>query len=219
MTRPRRLIFAGTVYHVLNRGNERAQIFHNSNDYKGFISLMEAVAVKVPVRVVGFNVMPNHVHLLVWSQADDDISCYMHRLTGTHALQCRLRDGTTGTGHVYQDRFKCFPVQTDAYYYNCLKYVEDNARRSGLIQRSELWPWSSLYERTNGGKILSPGPLPLPEHWVDIVNAGQTAAELDELRTCARAGRPYGADDWVARAAAQHEIENKLKPRGRPRGK
>jgi putative transposase len=217
--RTRRHIFAGTVYHVLNRGNDRARIFHNDGHYRGFLELMEETAVKVPMRVVGYDVMPNHVHLLLWPEDDNGISCYMHRLTGTHALKLRFRDSTVGTGHVYQGRYKCFPVQTDAYYYTCLKYVEDNAHRAGLVTRAELWPWSSLNERLHGGQILSPGPLPLPENWREIVNFGPDAAELNEIRTCARAGRPYGAVEWVERAVARHGLQAPARPRGRPRRK
>jgi putative transposase len=219
MPRTRRHIFAGTVYHVLNRGNERARIFHTHNDYRRFIDLMEEVAVKVPMRVIGYDVMPNHVHLLLWPEADDSISRYMHRLTGTHALQLRFKDSTVGTGHVYQGRFKCFPVQTEEYYFTCQKYVEDNAHRAGLVARAELWQWSSLYERLHGGRILSPGPLPLPERWPEIVNLGPGDSELDAIRTCARGGRPYGSAEWVDQAVARHGLEARVRPRGRPRRK
>jgi putative transposase len=219
MPRTRRHTFAGTVYHVLNRGNDRARIFHSHKEYRGFLDLMEETTVKVPMRVVGYDVMPNHVHLLLWPEDDDGISCYMHRLTGTHALRLRFSNSTVGTGHVYQGRFKCFPVQTDAYYYTCLAYVEDNARRARLVRRAELWPWSSLCERIHGGRILSPGPLPLPENWPEIVNAGPTAADLEAIRACSRTGRPYGAPEWVNLAVARHGLQAQTIPRGRPRRK
>jgi putative transposase len=219
MPRTRRNVFAGTVYHVLNRGNDRARLFDNDSDYRGFLDLMEHTAVHVPMRVVGYDLMPNHIHFLLWPEDDDGISCYMHRLTGTHALQRRFRDSTVGTGHVYQGRFKSFPLQTEAYYYTCLKYVEDNAHRAGLVARAEEWPWSSLHERLRGGEILCPGPLPLPENWSEIVNIGAGADELSEIRTCARTGRPYGDAEWVERAATRHGLEAQLRPRGRPRRK
>jgi putative transposase len=132
-------------------------------------------------------------------------------------MQRRAKDASFGSGHVYQSRFKCFPVQTEDYYYTCLSYVEGNAQRAGLVARAELWPWSSLHERLCGGKILSPGPLQLPENWADIVNAGPNAVELRDLRMCARASRPYGVNAWVERAVARHGLETHLRPRGRPR--
>ena len=219
MSRPRRRTFGGTVYHVMNRGNERVRIFHDDSDYRGFLDLMIKVGTLVPMRVVGFEIMPTHWHMLLWPETDDGISCYLHRLTGTHAMQRRLKDGKTGTGHVYQGRFRCFAVQTEDYYYTCLKYVEDNARHAGLVSRAELWPWSSLYERFHGGRILSPGPLPLPGNWPDLVNAGLSSSELEDLRTCARSGRPYGTAEWVEKAVASHGLEAQLRPRGRPRRK
>jgi len=206
MPRTRRYIFGGTVYHVLNRGNDRARIFENDSDRRDFLGLMQAAATRVPMRVVGFEVMPTHVHLLLWPRVDEAISAYMKWLSGTHALQYRLRRGSVGRGHVYQGRFKCIPVQTDAYYYTCLKYVEANAKRAGLVNRAESWPWSSLYERIHGGDILSPGPLPLPSTWVDVVNVGLGTSELDDLRHCVRGGRPYGTVEWVEQAVARHHL-------------
>jgi putative transposase len=219
MPRTRRHIHAGTVYHVHNRGNERARIFTNDNDYRGYLGLMEEAAVRVPMRVVGFTLMPNHVHLLLWPEDDGAVSAYMKWLTGTHALQHRFRSVSVGTGHVYQGRFKCHAVQTEGYYYTCLNYIEGNAPRAGLVTRPEYWPWSSLFERIHGGNILSDGPLSLPENWVDIVNAGPGAKELQELRACARASRPYGTHEWVEQAVARHHLLPQPLPRGRPRRK
>jgi putative transposase len=219
MGRPRRRTFGGIVYHVVNRGNERARIFNSDSDFKEFLGLMNSVAAAVPVRVVGYDIMPNHWHLMLWPEADDCISSYMHRLTSTHALQHRRKEGTLGAGHLYQGRFKCIPVQSEAYYYTCLKYVEDNSRRAGLVTRAEQWRWSSIHERLHGGMLLSPGPLSLPTNWTEIVNIGPTTAELKEIRVCARAERPLGAAEWVDRAVAQHGLEANMRPRGRPRRK
>jgi putative transposase len=214
MPRTRRYIFGGTVYHVLNRGNDRARIFPNDSDCRDFLGLMQAAAARVPMRVVGFDVMPTHVHLILWPRDDEAVSAYMRWLSGTHALQYRIKRGSVGRGHVYQGRFRCFPVQTEGYYYTCLKYVEANAMRGGLVKRAELWPWSSLYERLNGGDILSPGPLPLPGNWVDVVNAGLRTPELEGIRKCARGGRPYGTTEWVEEAIARHHLPRTERLRG-----
>jgi putative transposase len=219
MPRTPRHVFGGGVYHVLNRGNGRARIFNNESEYRAFLDLMEAGASRFGVRVCSYVLLDNHFHQVLWPREDCAVSAYMHWLTGTHAMQRRRIDRTVGSGHVYQGRFKSFPIQESDYYYNCVSYVEGNALRAELVQRAEHWEWSSLFERLNGGRLVSPGPLELPANWVDLVNTGHSPVALQELRTCARSGRPYGARSWVESAAKEHRLLKKLRPRGRPERK
>ena len=58
--------------------------------------------------------------------------------------------GSAGTGHLYQGRFKAFPVEDDEHFYTVTRYVERNALRAGLVDRAEEWRWSSLWRRESG---------------------------------------------------------------------
>ncbi len=127
----------------------------------------------------------------------------------------------TGFGHLYQGRYKSFPVQTDEYFYQVLRYVERNALRANMVERAEAWPWSSLgcvVREDSPRDILSDWPLPRPENCVDLVNEPQTESELAALRHCVNRGTPYGDDRWIAGTSAQLGLESTLRPRGRPKG-
>jgi putative transposase len=53
-------------YHVLNRGNRRAEVFHHDGDYAAFIRLIRQACARVPMRVLGYCLMPNHFHVVLW---------------------------------------------------------------------------------------------------------------------------------------------------------
>jgi putative transposase len=126
-----------------------------------------------------------------------------------------------GEGHVYQGRFKSFPVASDEYFDQVTRYVERNALRGKLVDRAEDWQWSSLWRRERGTleqrRWLGPWPLPQPRRWLELVNKPQNESELAALRRCGKRGQPLGDADWIASTAKELGLESTLTPRGRPR--
>lgn len=161
--------------------------------------------------------MPNHFHLVLWPAGDLDLSRWMHRLTNTHVR--RYQRHYAGSGHVWQGRFKAFPIEQDEHLLAVLRYVERNALRAGLVGRAEDWPYSSLYAAAGAVPplVLDPGPLARPVDWVEVVNAAGSPAEEAAVRECLRRGRPYGGAAWTQETAARLGLAASLRPRGRPR--
>jgi putative transposase len=139
----------------------------------------------------------------------------MHWLLTTHAS--RYQKQHRSTGHVWQGRFRAFPIQEDAHLLTVLRYIERNPLRAGLVSRAGDWRWSSLRWHLNPPQLafLHAGPVPRPPDWAAWVNAPRTEAELRALRRCAQRGTPYGADAWVGQTAARLGLEYTLRPRGR----
>jgi putative transposase len=218
MPRPLRITFPNVVYHVLNRANERARIFHSDAEYRLFRLLLREASRRFPVRVLAFCIMPNHWHLVLWPLEPESISAFMHWLTTTHVAIYRRHHGSVGDGHLYQARFKCFAVQTSADYLKVMHYVEQNALRGHLVKRAELWRWSSANERCrNRHGFLADGPIPLPANWIELLNQPMTREDLARLRESAERGTPFGSPDWKQAAAIAHGLEQKLRGRGRPK--
>src|SRR5262249_53899246 len=160
----------------------RLPIFQKDGDYEAFERILEQALAHVPgMRLLGFCLMPNHWHLVVWPRGDADLSDFGHWLTLTHTQRWHAHYPNVGSGHLYQGRFKSFPVEDDDYYFTVLRYVERNAVRAGLVQRAEAWRWGSAQRRCRGAveraPCLSPGPLALPKDWLTWVNRAQTEAE------------------------------------------
>jgi putative transposase len=203
-------------YHVLNRGNARGEVFHKQDDYAAFLRLLPLAGERLPVRVLAFCLMPNHFHLVLWPHADGDLGRFMQWLLTCHVR--RYHRHYDSSGHVWQGRFKAFPIQQDEHLLAVLRYVERNPLRACLVERAQDWTWSSLHERLAGpSELLHSGPVALPRNWVALVNRPQSEAELAALRHSIARGTPYGSDHWTKRTASRLGLESSLRPRGRPK--
>ncbi|MAG92307.1 MAG: hypothetical protein CMJ48_00935 [Planctomycetaceae bacterium] len=209
------------IFHCLNRSVARLTLFEDAGDYHAFKRVIEEAHQRVSLRILDFSVMPNHWHFVVWPQTDEEVSEFFQWLTVTHCMRWHAHHNTSGTGHLYQGRFKSFPVQDDAHLFAVLRYVQRNPVRANLSERAEDWRWSSAWRRRHATpkqqKLLAAAPLRRPHKWTDLVNKPQTESELIALRHCTQRGTPFGSDQWVKNSAARLGLQPSLRPRGRPR--
>lgn len=217
MPRTARASVGGICYHVINRGNGRARVFHDERDYRGFISLLAAASERLPMRILGYCLMPNHFHLVLWPLNDGDLSRWMQWLLTSHVRRHHRRYETDG--HVWQGRFKAFPIEQDGHLLMVLRYVERNPLRANLVSRTDAWPWSSLAPSAGaaGANLLHAAPVARPEGWRDWVDQPISEAELEALRRSVNRGTPWGSPTWAERTASELGLEATLRPRGRPR--
>jgi putative transposase len=222
MPRRARSIVGGLAYHVLNRANGRLRLFRKEADFAAFEQTLAEAHQRVGLRILGYVVMLNHWHFVVWPESGEDrqVSEFFRWLTVTHTQRWHAHHGTSGLGHLYQGRFKSFPVQSDEHLMTVLRYVERNPLRARLVKRAEAWRWGSLWRRTAGDDeargLLSDGPIKLPKNWTTYVNRVETQAELVGLRTSVLRGQPYGAETWQQKIARELNLGHTFRPRGRP---
>ncbi|MCY2928291.1 MAG: transposase [Planctomycetota bacterium] len=233
MPRMGRASTGGLCCHVLNRGNGRMRVFHDEQDYAAFVELLGEACSRVNVRVLGCCLMPNHFHLVLWPGHDGDLARWMQWLMTSHVRRYHRRYGTSG--HVWQGRFKSFPVQRREPtaseraagaveigdpVLTVLRYVERNPLRANQVARAQAWPFSSLrwwHEPTCRPEWVDPAWLARPDDWLAWVNRPQSEAELAGVRRSVQRGTPLGSDRWVRRIATALGLESTLRPRGRPR--
>ena len=141
----------------------------------------------------------------------------MQWLLTAHVRRYHRRYGSSG--HVWQGRFKAFPIQHDAHLLHVMRYVERNALRANLVVRAEDWRWGSLAWRYDGHAVsfLALPPVPLPGDWLVRVNAPESPVELAALRRSVYRCAPFGDAAWVEETAAFLGLESSLRPQGRPR--
>jgi putative transposase len=223
MPRRARSIVGGYAYHVLNRANGRLRLFRKEADFAAFEQVLVEALERVPLRILAYTVMGNHWHFVVWPRPrqHQQVTDFFRWLTHTHTQRWHAHHGTAGMGHVYQGRFKSFPIATDEHLLAVLRYVERNSLRAGLVDRAEDWRWSSLYRRIHGTAderaLLAESPVPLGRLWLHHVNQPQNEAELEAIRQCVSRGQPFGGDAWRSKVARQLGLAYTLRPRGRPR--
>jgi REP-associated tyrosine transposase len=221
MPRTARIAPGGLVFHVLNRGVARMQLFEKPADYQAFEQVLAETVGEYPMRICAYTLMPNHWHLLLWPQGDGQLGAFMQRLTITHVRRWQEHRGYAGLGHVYQGRYKSFPVQSDEHLWIVARYVERNALRAGLVVRAEEWRWSSLWRRCRGTSqersLLAAWPIEMPADWVELVNRVDDKEELEALRRSLNRGRPFGQLEWQKQIAKRLGLESAYRPTGRPR--
>jgi putative transposase len=221
MPRRPRISTGGLAYHVLNRRVGRLPLFEKPADYDAFEKILHEAYERSGIRIAAYCLMPNHWHLLLWPREDGELSEVMRWVTVTHTQRWHAHRHTSGSGPVYQGRFKSFPVQTDEHFLTVARYVERNAVRAKLVNRGEEWQWSSLRRWAQGDpkllEFLSEWPLKRPRGWIQWVNETEKEAELEDLRCSAQRGRPFGNEKWVAHVAKRLGLESTLRQRGRPK--
>jgi len=220
MPRTGRAARGGYCYHVLNRGNGRSEVFHKDGDYAAFIKLLRQARERLPMRILGYCLMPNHFHMLLWPHKDGDLGRWMQWLMTSHVR--RYHQHYASSGHVWQGRFKAFPIEKDDHLLTVLRYVERNPLRAELVSRVQDWRWSSVAEHlgeSGESGIVTAGPVPLPADWIEHVNQPLTEAELARMRESVNRGAPYGEKNWVTATAKALGLQASIRPRGRPRKK
>lgn len=218
MPRLPRAFVGGTCYHILNRGNGKGQVFHKDDDYQAFLKAIGHACIEIPMPIFGYCLMPNHFHLVVCPKEGGDLSRWMHWLQNTHVR--RYHKHYESSGHIWQGRFKAFPIETDGHLLTVLRYVERNPVRAKLVKRAEKWFWSSarFWKETEGRpSYLKVGPVDRSENWLAWVNRALVASELETVRQSVNRGRPFGKDEWVKKVAEEMGLEATLRSRGRPK--
>jgi putative transposase len=169
-----------------------------------------------PIDVLGYCLMPNHFHLIVRPAADGALGQWMQWLLTTHVRRYHRHYGTDG--HVWQGRFRAFPIQDDDHLVTVLRYVERNPLRADLVARAEDWPWSSLPRWIRADPFLYAGTPPIrDEQWLPRVNEPLSAGDLQRCRHAVNRGCPVGDQLWTLTVARRLGLESCLRSRGRPR--
>jgi putative transposase len=221
MPRTARIAPGGIIHHVLNRGVGKTRVFRSPKDHEAFQRCLLQTLDAVPMRILGYCVMPTHWHLLLWPRKDGELARFMMRLTNMHVRRWLTAHDQVGSGHLYQGRYKSFSMQADDHLSTVARYIERNALRAKLVRRAEQWPWSGV------GQCLLPVGLRVPlsnwpikrrPDWLEWLNAPQTAAEEAAINQSIREGRPYGSAAWMSTSMKRLGWQEPKKP-GRPRSK
>jgi putative transposase len=221
MARKARITPGGLIYHVLNRSVAGLPLFRKEADFEAFERILREAQERHPTRILAWCVMRNHWHFILWPREEGEVTAFLRWLAHTHAMRWHVAHGTVGRGHLYQGRFKSFPIEEDEHFYTACRYVERNALTASIVRRAEDWRWGSLWARRQGEPklkaLLSEWPLPRPREWVKMVNQPMTEREVEKIRVCIARNRPYGNESWQAAQARSLGLAHTLRSEGRPK--
>ena len=210
------------MYHVLNRTVAGLPLFRKEADFEAFERIMIEAHDRHPLRILAWCAMRTHWHFVVWPQEEGEVTAYFRWLAHTHAMRWHVAHNTVGRGHLYQGRFKSFPIEEDEHFLTVCRYVERNALAAGVVRRAEDWPWGSLWAWRHGRRscaMLGDWPLDRPRNWLTLVNEIMNEQELEKLGACIARNRPFGGELWQDEVAKKLGLSHTLRSEGRPRGR
>ena len=219
MPRTARVAPGGMVFHGLNRGVARMQLFEKAADYQAFEQVLQDTLDQSPMRICAYAVMPNHWHLLLWPECDGELAAFMQRLTITHVRRWQehraMRDWAMST-RVDTSRSRWKATSISGLWPDTLSAT----RWPNLVLRAEEWRWSSLWQRCHptGAErsLLAAWPIDMPANWLERVDQTDDAG-TGMLRRSVQRGRPFGQPEWQKEIAKRLGLESAYRPTGRPR--
>ena len=211
MARPRRLFSRGVSAHIHQRGNNRAAMFHDTQDRCVFLMALREAGEKYRVAIHAWVLMGNHFHLLATPDAPDSIPRLMQQTGRRYVPYFNRRHGRTGG--LWEGRYSAHPVDTAVYWLRCHRYIELNPVRAGLVQAPHEHPWSSYHAHAHGARdrLVTPhelyvasGSTPAERQLAHRTRCGilVTEAELSSIRNALRTGQS-GAEIPEAAALAE----------------
>ena len=202
MPRNQRCVAPDQAYHLTQRGTNRQRVFFTDSDRSAYLRLMALNLSDAGVRLLGWCLMRNHVHLVAVPEREDSLAVLMRRVNGRYAQMVNAR--MARSGHLWQNRFYSCAL-SPSHLRRALVYVERNPVRAGVVGSPELYKWSSAaahlglvkdrYSLLDNEFWLDSGGA---AGWVELLGSEESTSELRLLRRCTYAGRPYGEEEYVA---------------------
>ena len=146
MGRSPRLFVPGFAHHIVQRGHNHNAVFVEESDYSIYLDNLIEWKAHYDVGVYAYCLMTNHVHLILAPRTEGDaISRVMRRLSARQGRWVNRLEERIGT--IWSGRFKSSVIDTDSYLLACLRYVELNPVRAGMVDQPEDYRWSSYAQR------------------------------------------------------------------------
>lgn len=142
------------TYHIMIRGANKQEIFHDTEDRLRFLETLKRYKREFFMNVYGWCLMGNHVHLLL-GEGSEVFSETLKRIGISYVWYYHQKYQTTG--HLFQDRFKSENVDSEGYLKTVIRYIHQNPVKAGLVKRVDQWPWSSCLGYY--GKHVEPGGM------------------------------------------------------------
>ena len=226
MPRPARFAFAGQPQHIVQRGNNRQPIFFTESDYRVYVSCLIEAKRKYGCQVHAYVLMTNHVHLLASAAEVAHVSRMMQHLGARYVRYINSKHHRTGT--LWEGRFKASLIDSELYFLQCCRYIENNPLRAGIVGDPADYAWSShrFHAFGNDDQLLTAHELyrrlgntpdERQRHYRELFLNELGAQTLREIREAINRGWPLGGEqfkDRVERALLRHARPPK---RGRPK--
>ena len=224
MPRRTRMYLPGLPYHVVQRGNNREPCFIETENYQFYLELWESLSRRYGVSVHGYCLMTNHIHFLVTPNKKSSISNTMKVVGSRYAQYINKKYRRTGT--LWEGRHRSSLVQSNRYLLTCMRYIELNPVRSGMVERPEEYLWSSYGTNAWGDcswltphaeyLVLGKGPVERQRAYRDLFRFQVDKKDIHLIRKATHYCQPVGSDRFRQIIEEKYGIKLGQMQRGRP---
>lgn len=123
IARKKREWYPGAVYHMMERGIRRKEIYKDDMDYQVFMAIMKYAMEKTGCTLHAYCMMTNHFHLLL-ETGEQEPGKFMKHLASSYAIYFNRK--YSYTGHLFEARYKACLVKNDAYFLQTSRYIHLN---------------------------------------------------------------------------------------------
>ena len=198
MARRHRIQLADLTQHVVNRGNNRCDIFRDEEDYLFFLLALRDASLRHQLEVHSYALMTNHFHIVATPRVATGLPDAM-QVVGTKYVG-HFNRRYERTGRLFEGPYRSSVIDTDSYWFTCMRYVELNPVRAGLVSDPSEYRWSSYPANALGvaDGLISPHSLYASlgesaacrqEAWRELCREAIPHERLFEIRDAIRRGR------------------------------
>jgi putative transposase len=225
MARTSRIVIPTLPHHIIQRGNDRQQIFRDEEDFQVFLGWMREASKQFKVAIHAYVLMGNHLHLLATPSDVEGLARMMQWVGRFYVPYFNRKYDRTGT--LWQGRFKTSIIESERYFLICSRYIEMNPVRAGLVTKPSDYKWSS-YAHHIGDKTdtliadhplywaLGNTPFEREVAYKQFVEQPVTKEEAESLGQAVTKGRVLGSEQF--KIQLEKRTNRRVRPgkRGRP---
>lgn len=212
MARLPRFVIPGQPQHVIQRGNNRQDIFRTESGYQYYLEKLAEAVKKTQCDIHAYVLMTNHVHLLVTPHTEDGIGKMM-QILGRYYVQY-FNHNYKRIGTLWEGRYKATLIDSEQYLLTCMRYIELNPVRANMVNHPADYQWSSY--GFNGLGKEDQLVIPHPEYkrlgaaeqdrqsaYRQLFRSRIPAAALEEVREATNKAWVLGSERFKAKIAGQ----------------
>ena len=152
MARQPRYVLPGQPQHVIQRGVDRGATFFDDEDYLFYLECLRDACRRCECAVHAYVLMTNHIHLLLTPARENSIGNLMQCVGRRYVRYVNHTYRRTGT--LWEGRYRATLVDSEGYLLTCMRYIELNPVRAGMVDHPGAYRWSSYRANGNGVEDL-----------------------------------------------------------------
>ena len=226
MARLPRYFVPGQPLHVIQRGNNREPIVTGDDDYRFYLDCLTDAANQQGLAIHAYVLMTNHVHLLATPDTVTSVGKTLQSVGRRYVQYFNHTYRRTGT--LWEGRYKATLIDSEAYLFTCMRYIELNPVRAGMVRHPTDYPWSSYGSNARGETQPLVTPHTLYQRLGRTGNERQSAyrqlfrahlsqTDIDAIRTATNKAWALGNDRFKAKMENLAGRRSAPLPKGRPK--